>query len=212
MSVLQQARPSHYVDPLSPEARLARVHVLIADSNQKMRALVMDTLRVFGFRNLFGAEDGFEAMKLMRVHRIDLVITDWDLPLREDKGAAGALRPHSAYKEWGIHVPESGAAYVRCVRSALRSPNPYVPVIMLTGPTLRNHLVYARDAGVNEMLLKPLNVRDLCDRIAAVIEKPRLFITSEGYRGPCRRRYKASLPAGLLAERRTRDIRIIRNR
>jgi len=77
---------------------------------------------------------------------------------------------------------------VRLVRTGEDSPNPFVPVIMLTGHTETSRVVEARDAGVNEFLAKPISANGLYRRIRAIIENPRLYIKNKGYFGPDRRR------------------------
>ena len=54
--------------------------------------------------------------------------------------------------------------------------------------------VKARDAGVNEFLVKPISANTLFERIEALIERPRPFVRLEGFFGPDRRR-KSSDPA-----------------
>ena len=49
-------------------------------------------------------------------------------------------------------------------------------------------LATARDAGVTEILGKPLSPRDLYLCLRAALESPRPFVQTEGYRGPSRRR------------------------
>ena len=46
----------------------------------------------------------------------------------------------------------------------------------------------ARDAGVTEFIVKPVTANSVLSRMQAVIFKPRPFVKSEGYNGPCRRR------------------------
>jgi DNA-binding response OmpR family regulator len=49
--------------------------------------------------------------------------------------------------------------------------------------------VKARDAGVNEFLVKPISANTLFERIEALIERPRPFVRlKEGFFGPDRRR------------------------
>ncbi len=68
------------------------------------------------------------------------------------------------------------------------SPNPFVPVIMLTGHTHIDHVRQARDAGVNEFLAKPVSVKAIMTRLISVIEHPRPYVRTKAYFGPCRRR------------------------
>ena len=99
---------------------------------------------------------------------------------------------------------------LRYLRNSKRSPNPFLSVIMLTGPAIRQNIEHARDSGVNEIILKPITAESLCDRIKKVIENTLPFITADNYRGPCRRRKTTEPPN--QQERRKRDIKIIKYR
>jgi len=82
----------------------------------------------------------------------------------------------------------TGLEFVKKIRTDPNSPNPFVPVIMLTGHTHIDHVRMARDAGANEFLAKPVSVKAVLSRLMAVIEHPRPFVRSKSYFGPCRRR------------------------
>ena len=82
----------------------------------------------------------------------------------------------------------SGLDFMRQVRTSPQSPNPFVPVIMLTGHTHIDHVRQARDAGVNEFLAKPVSVKAILTRLISVIEHPRPYVRTKSYFGPCRRR------------------------
>ena len=59
---------------------------------------------------------------------------------------------------------------------------------MFTAIPARARCFAARDAGVNEFVVKPITAKAVLDRINAVILRPRAFIKAEHYVGPCRRR------------------------
>ncbi|MBU6298344.1 MAG: response regulator, partial [Alphaproteobacteria bacterium] len=80
-------------------------------------------------------------------------------------------------------------AFTREVRTSAQSPNPYVPIIMVTGHTERHRVETARDAGVTEFLAKPITAQNLFLRIAEIVERPRSFVRCNGYFGPDRRRH-----------------------
>jgi two-component system chemotaxis response regulator CheY len=71
-----------------------------------------------------------------------------------------------------------------------------------------DRLLEARDAGVNEIVTKPLNAQEFCMRITHIFDKPRNFVTAPAYKGPCRRRRGGASPEG--KERRVREVRLIR--
>jgi DNA-binding response OmpR family regulator len=59
---------------------------------------------------------------------------------------------------------------------------------MITGHSERARITEARDAGINEILIKPISATQLYQRIKSVIDMPRQFVESDGYFGPDRRR------------------------
>jgi len=84
--------------------------------------------------------------------------------------------------------PLDGIDFTRMVRTAPDSPNPFVPIIMLTAHSSMERVIQARDSGVNEFLAKPVTAKGLYNRIATVIESPRQFVRASEYFGPDRRR------------------------
>ena len=105
--------------------------------------------------------------------------------------------------DWHME-PLDGLDFVRLVRTAKDSPNPYVPIIMLTGHTEYQRVCEARDAGVNEFLAKPISAKALYMRFASIIDNPRPFIRTKTYFGPDRRRQNIGPPRG-TAERRKEE-------
>ena len=59
---------------------------------------------------------------------------------------------------------------------------------MMTGHVERSRVEQARDAGVNEFILKPLTPTALVSRLEAVLQRPRAFVRLPSYFGPDRRR------------------------
>ncbi|WP_426043906.1 hypothetical protein [Caulobacter sp. DWR3-1-2] len=59
---------------------------------------------------------------------------------------------------------------------------------MITGHSTMRRVAEARDAGVNELLAKPVTARGVIDPINLIIEHPRPLIRCENYFGPDRRR------------------------
>lgn len=144
--------------------RFDRLKVLVVDDNQHMRKLVVTILQAFGTVHISEAADGERAWTLLREAGPDVVLLDWQMN--------------------GM----SGLEFVRLVRNSPQSPNPFLPIVMLTGHTHLDHVRQARDAGVNEFLAKPVSVKAIMTRLIAVIEHPRPFVRTKNYFGPCRRR------------------------
>jgi len=145
--------------------RFERLKVLVVDDNPHMRKLVVTILQAFGVINIFEAGDSEQTWKMLREGNPDVVFMDWIL----DRA--------------------SGLELIKKIRTSNQSPNPFVPIIMLTGYTQAEHVRQARDAGINEFLAKPVSVNAIMMRLVAVIEHPRPFVRTKTYFGPCRRRH-----------------------
>lgn len=143
---------------------LSSLRVLVVDDNPHMRSIVTAVLKGIGARKVHECADGAEALDALRQWSADVAIVDYHMS------------------------PIDGIELTRLVRNAADSPNPYLPIIMLTGYAERSLVMEARDAGVNEFIAKPLSARALVDRLSAVIYKPRPFVRTATYFGPDRRR------------------------
>ena len=77
-----------------------------------------------------------------------------------------------------------GFELARRIRRDEDSPNPYVPIILCTGYTELGLVIAARDAGVNEVLAKPITANTLYNRIRTIIEEPRQFVQLDSFLRP----------------------------
>ena len=143
---------------------LGALRILVADDNQHMRSILVAMLNSFDIQTIKECRDGADALETLRRWPADIVIVDFQME------------------------PVDGVTFTRMIRNAPDSPNPYMPVIMLTGHSEMHRVVEARDAGVTEFIVKPLTAKSLVDRINAVIHRPRQFIRTSDYFGPDRRR------------------------
>lgn len=146
------------------DATIDSLRALVVEDNVHMRALIRSVLFALGFRSVGEAEDGESAFQFLCEEGADLILTDLSMS------------------------PVDGIAFTRRVRNAPQSPNPYVPIIMVTGHTERHRVEAARDAGITEFLAKPITVQKLLLRVLEIVERPRAFIRCDDYFGPDRRR------------------------
>ncbi|MEM7680096.1 MAG: response regulator [Pseudomonadota bacterium] len=150
------------------------VTVLVVEDNKPMIDLTESILKTFGVGYVYTAQDGREAYKIFCREIPDIVITDL------------------------VMTPIDGIELAQMIRQNPKSPDPYVPIILITAFSEKERVIEARDNGVTEFLLKPFNARDLYRRIAQVIENPRKFVKTEEFFGPDRRRKSKSQYKGPL--------------
>jgi two-component system chemotaxis response regulator CheY len=157
------------------------LNVLVVEDNKNMQKLLRTILNVLGVRNVYEVSSGVEALQELTRCEADIVISDWNMQ------------------------PMNGLEFALKVRRDPNSPNPYVPIIMLTGHTETSKVIEARDAGVNLFLAKPVSVRALSESLTALIENPSRFVRTPTYFGPDRRRKDVGPPNGTAERRKPRD-------
>ena len=146
---------------------LPALRVLIADDNEAARTLLAGILRGVGITQIRQAENGRDAFEGLRHSAPDLAFVDLNM------------------------APVDGIEFTRLVRTAPNSPEPYLPIILLTAAAQIRRIQEARDAGVNEVLVKPAAPKVVVERLRFVIESKRGFVRSDSYVGPDRRRRAA---------------------
>lgn len=141
---------------------LAEVHVLVVDDNRQMRTLMRALLRAAFITRVTDAENAEQAFEAMTATPVDLVLVDWRMQ------------------------PMDGLEFTRLARKS--GPNPYVPILMMTAHTEASRVAAARDAGVSGFVKKPISARVLFDRMSSALTDSRLFVRTEDFFGPDRRR------------------------
>lgn len=153
----------------------SRLSVLVIEDSAFMRSIFINVLRALGVERLSVAEDGEQAIKMMAqgpaskssmvgMSGVDIVICDYFMPTVD------------------------GAMFLRWLRRSDRSPDRFLPTIMVSAAADMDVIFTARDAGVDEFLAKPFSADKLAQRLAILIEHPRPYIYTPKYFGPNRRR------------------------
>jgi two-component system, chemotaxis family, chemotaxis protein CheY len=140
------------------------LQVLLVEDNAHMRTIVTTLLQGLGLQHVRETRNGEEALEALRLTPVDLALVDF------------------------LMAPMDGVEFTRLIRTSPKSPNVYMPVVMMTGHSERSRVCEARDAGVTEFVAKPLTARALALRINAVIHHARPFVRTPTYFGPDRRR------------------------
>jgi len=117
--------------------------ILIVDDVLSMRRLTKEILRDSGFTYVFEAQDGQEALALMRKIRVNLVICDWNMPVM------------------------SGIEYFKAVQSDSKLAK--TPFIMLTSSSEITKVKEAIEAGITSYVIKPYKPTDLMKKIYSLL-------------------------------------------
>ena len=144
--------------------KFENVKVLVVDDNLHMRALLCRVLQSFGVKTIYDAMNAEQAWEIFTLNPCDIILLDWVL---------GGM---------------NGVEFTQKIRNTPDSPNPFIPIVMISGYSSKECVNAARDAGVTEFLAKPVSSKAVLSRLIAVIENPRPFVRTKDYFGPCRRR------------------------
>ncbi len=147
--------------------------MLLCDDSLQIRALIRNCLMAFGIKDIVEATDSKSGFQEIIDSDPDLVITDWNMPAGD------------------------GIDLVHLIRHSPDSPNPYVPIIMLTGYSELERVEIARDMGVSSFLAKPMSADSLYKRLVSLVEDQRLFVRSDDFFGPDRRFKVSETPEGI---------------
>lgn len=143
---------------------LQRLKVVVADDSKQMRSVMVGFLNALNISNIREARDANEGWDLVNSFNPDLLIVDWNMP------------------------PTSGLDLVKRIRTSPDSANKFLPIIMVTAYNEEHRIIEARNAGITEFLLKPVNAASFFDRVMAVVEDEREFVETKTFFGPDRRR------------------------
>lgn len=146
------------------EYDLSRLGILIVDQNQHMLSILRTALHELGIVDLRDTHDPDQAFQLFKDQQPDLIISDW-VPGRDE------------------------LKFLNKVRDPNISPNPFIPIIIVTAYSEKPNVLAARDLGMTEFLAAPVSVKAIYDHICSVIKDDRPFIKETKFFGPDRRRH-----------------------
>jgi two-component system chemotaxis response regulator CheY len=121
--------------------------ILVVDDFSTMRRIVRNLLVELGFGNTLiqEADDGDNALAMLRSMPFDLVVTDWNMPNVTGIDLLRAIRAEPSLKA--------------------------LPVLMVTAENNRDQIIAAAQAGVNGYIVKPFNAVTLKEKLTKIFER-----------------------------------------
>lgn len=118
--------------------------VMVVDDSSVMRQIIKNNLKQLGFElaNLLDADDGEEALKMIRQDEVDLVISDWNMPKVTGIDLLKSVRLDGDLKE--------------------------LPFLMVTSEADKEKIIEAVQAGVSQYIVKPFNASQLEEKIKKI--------------------------------------------
>jgi two-component system chemotaxis response regulator CheY len=119
------------------------MNVLIVDDYKTMLRIIRNLLKQLGFNNVDEATDGSAALQKLRDKEYGLVISDWNME------------------------PMTGIQLLREVRADAKLKG--MPFIMITAESKTENVIAAKEAGVNNYIVKPFNAATLKTKLVTVL-------------------------------------------
>ena len=148
-----ERRPATDLEAATPgPERLGNLKVLIVDDSAAVRKSIRGMLLDLGVTDSAQAIDGWQAIEMLRDFSADVVLCD-------------------------LHMsPIDGVEFTKKVRNSDDSPNPFVPIIMVTGDATEKSMASAAAAGANDFVAKPITSSTLFNHISAILADPPVFV------------------------------------
>ncbi|WP_289535487.1 hybrid sensor histidine kinase/response regulator [Pseudomonas sp. SO81] len=118
---------------------------LVVDDADTMRKVNSSQLERLGARHILLAGNGAEALAVLRARKVDVILSDWNMPVM------------------------NGLTLLREVRNDSRLAA--LPFIMITAESSRAQITEAIAAGVSSILIKPYTANDLAQRITRAMSR-----------------------------------------
>lgn len=119
------------------------MQILVVDDFKTMVKIINGLLRQLGFKNIDEAANGQQALEKLRQKKYNLVLSDWNME------------------------PMSGLDLLKAVRAdeSLKT----IPFILITAESKAENIIAAKQAGVNNYVVKPFNAVTLKEKLIAVL-------------------------------------------
>jgi two-component system chemotaxis response regulator CheY len=117
--------------------------ILAVDDSPTMRRIIINTLKRAGYSNVIEATDGKDALAKMKVEKVDFIITDWNMPEMDGLTFVCNIRDKAEYKE--------------------------LPILMVTTRSVKDDILEAMKAGVNNYIVKPFTPDTLKEKIESIL-------------------------------------------
>lgn len=119
----------------------SKLSLLVIDDHRTMLQIIKTLLQQIGFVHIDIAPDGAKGLSLLESKKYDLVISDWNMPVMD------------------------GLELLKYVRKSAKPQVKAVPFILLTAESKTENIIAAKQAGVNNYIIKPLTQAVLKQKI-----------------------------------------------
>lgn len=123
-----------------------QIAFLVVDDFEPMRKVTVGQLRTMGAGSIATAGNGAEALRMLQSRRVDIVLSDWNMPVM------------------------TGLELLKAVRSDPKLQ--HLPFIMITAEAERQRIEEAIACGVSDLLVKPYTSQRLVTHVEKALTVP----------------------------------------
>ncbi|MGA2936014.1 MAG: response regulator [Syntrophobacteraceae bacterium] len=116
---------------------------MVVDDFSTMRRIVRKILKDLQFREVIEAENGVEALRLLGSNKVDLIVSDWNMPAM------------------------TGLELLKRVRADERLKG--LPFLMVTAEAQKENIIEAIQAKVSNYVVKPFSPAVFAEKLAKII-------------------------------------------
>ena len=119
--------------------------VLVVDDFATMRRIVKNVLKQLGFSDILEADDGATALDVLKENKVDLIVSDWNMPKMTGLDLLKTVRGDESTKE--------------------------IPFLMVTAEAQKDNVLQAVQAGVSNYIVKPFTADGVKDKLTQIFGK-----------------------------------------
>jgi two-component system chemotaxis response regulator CheY len=121
------------------------IKVLVVDDFATMRRIIKNVLKQIGFTKILEADDGTTALEVLKENKVDLIISDWNMPNM------------------------TGLDLLKTVRGEKSTQS--IPFLMVTAEAQKDNVIQAVQAGVSNYLVKPFTADAIKEKLTQILPK-----------------------------------------
>ena len=118
--------------------------IITVDESSTMRRIIKNTLQKLGFETILEAGNGVEALEVMSKNKVDMIVTDWNMPEMDGLTFVKAVRAKDEYKD--------------------------LPILMITTEAAKEDILTALRSGVNNYVVKPFTPETLQEKVFKLLD------------------------------------------
>ena len=118
--------------------------IITVDDSSTMRRIIRNTLQKLGFESILEAGNGVEALEVMSKNKVDMIVTDWNMPEMDGLSFVKAVRAKDEYKD--------------------------LPILMITTEAAKEDILTALRSGVNNYVVKPFTPETLQEKVFKLLD------------------------------------------